>query len=178
MSRGRRYVYRCPDCMTVARAIELTARGGKAREPFRDPDGHIEPGVRIVEVLCWWCRTMHSPAEVEACMAMPRPVAVTGEGSLSSSIAKMPPWLSQFPEIWEFLSKPSYADGTPRQLGKVSLGLVSDGVQMTLTDPSSSTYCSRHYKTVEDALLGFEIGLKEGSLTWRASGPPRAKKRP
>lgn len=177
MSR-KRYVYRCPSCMTVAQCRHLTELGGKVREPFRDRDGGIHPAVRVLDVLCWWCRERHSPDEVEKCMAMPRPVAARGEGSTSSSTAKMPPWLSQFPELWEFLSRTSYADGTSRALGKISLGLVSDGIQVTLTDPSSSTYCSRHYPNLDDALLGFEIGLKEQSLTWRASGPPRGKKRP
>jgi len=109
-------------------------------------------------------------------MAIERPKASSGDASVSSLIAKMPPWLSQFPEIWEFLSRGSYKDGTPRQLGKVSFGFASDGIQVTLTDPSASVYCSRHYQTIEDALLGFEVGLAEGSLTWKPSGPPRGKK--
>lgn len=157
-------------------AIRLKALGGLERPPWKLLPGSDVPGVVIRVVLCWWCRSQHDPAEVEACMAMPRPIPVGTNGSTSSLTAKMPSWLTQFPEVWEFLSKPSYADGKPRQLGKVSLGLVSDGIQMTLTDPSSSTYCSRHFPTVEDALLGFEIGLKDGSLSWKLSGPPKGKK--
>lgn len=160
----------------VEECVRLKDLGGRVRDRLRFLDGPGEPAAVFHRILCWWCRTMHEPAEVAVCMAMPRPVAVSANGSTSSLTAKMPSWLTQFPEIWEFLSRPSYEGGAPRQLGKVSLGLVSDGVQMTLTDPSSSTYCSRHFPTLEDALLGFEIGLKDGSLSWKASGPQRGKK--
>lgn len=178
MSRKRRVVYECPDCLSLAEAVHLTALGGKVRPYFRDRDGKVLPGIVIRRVLCWWCREYHDPAEVEACMAMPRPQAIANGDSLSSSIAKMPTWLSQYPELWEFLSKPSYQDGQSRQLGKISFGLNSGGIQVTLTDPSSSTYCSRAYQTLEDALLALEVGLGDGSLTWRPSGPPKARKRP
>lgn len=110
-------------------------------------------------------------------MALVRPVVEQENGSTLCSTVKIPPWLSQFPELWEFLSKPSYKDGAARQLGKVSLQLVSTGVQMTLTDPSASAYCCRQARTLDDALLLFEVGLQEGSLAWRASGPPRGKKK-
>lgn len=111
-------------------------------------------------------------------MALERPKVADAVGSPSSLTAKIPPWLSQFPELWEFLSKPYYKDGSTRQLGKISFGWSSGGVQMTLTDPSSSTYCSRLYPTFDDALLAFEVGLGEGSLTWRASGPLKTRRRP
>jgi hypothetical protein len=178
MPKRRRVLYECPACMTMAEAYHLKALGGKPREPFRDVNGHVPPGVVVRSILCWWCRTMHHPDEVDQCMAMQRPKAAVGDGSTSSWIAKMPPWLTQFPEVWEFLSKGSYKDSTPRQLGKVSLCLVADGIQMTLTDPTSCTYCSRHFRTIEDALLGFEIGLGDGSLSWKASGPMKGRKRP
>jgi len=178
MSRRRRTVYECPDCMGMAEAVHLTALGGKVREYYRDRDGRVDPAVRIVRVLCWWCREYHPPEEVKACMAMARPKAVVNGDSTSSLIVKMPPWLSPFPEIWEFLSKPSYGDGTVRQLGKISFGLNSGGIQMTLTDPTSSTYCSRCFQTIEDGLLNFEVGLGDGSLTWKPSGPPKGRKRP
>lgn len=177
MSRKRRVVYSCPACMGVAEALRLTELGGKCRPYFRERDGSPSPGVVIRSVLCWWCRARHPPAEVESCMAISRPVAVDNGSSSSSSNVKMPVWLSQFPELWEFLSKPSYKDGSPRQPGKISFGLNSGGIQVSLTDPSSATYCSRNYPTVEDALLALEVALSESSLTWRASGPPKGKAR-
>jgi hypothetical protein len=164
--------------MTMEEAVLLTKLGGIVRPYFRERDGLGNLGTVIARILCFWCREYHSPSEVEACMAMARPQPASNGDSTSSLSAKMPQWLSPFPEIWEFLSKPSYKDGTPRQLGKVSFGLNSGGLQMTLTDPTSSTYCSRCYQTMEDALLGFEVGLDDGSLTWKPSGPPKGRKRP
>jgi len=178
VTRVKRRVYECPDCMGIAEALHLTAMGGKVRPYFRDRDGRSLPGVEIIRVLCCFCREYHHPAEVEKCMAIERPVA-TGNGSASSSSpVKMPTFLKEFPELWEFLEKPSYKDGTPRQPGKISFGLSYGGIQVTLTDPSSSTYCSRNYPSVEDALLSLEVSLGDGSLTWRASGPLKGRKRP
>jgi hypothetical protein len=176
MSRSKRWLNRCPAGLSWEEAVYLTALGGKPRAPSWYDD-QPEPGRVVVDrVLCWWCRKYHHPGEVERCMALERPVPLSGGDSTSSLIAKMPEWLSPFPELWEFLSKPLYKDGTPRQMGKVSLCLVSGGIQVTLTDPSSSTYCSRQYKNLEDALLELEVGLERGTLSWRASGPLRAKK--
>lgn len=120
--------------------------------------------------LLWRCEAL--------CMALKRPMVSGDNGAAFGSTARIPPWLTQFPLVWEFLSKGSYEDGTPRQLGKVSFCLVSGGVQMTLTDPTSSTYCSRQHPTLEDALLAFELGLSDGSLLWRLSGPPKGKRPP
>ncbi len=109
-------------------------------------------------------------------MALERPKPVAENGSTSCLTATMPSWLSQFPELWEFLSKPSYKDGAPRQTGKITLQLCSEGIQMTLTDPSSSAYCCRRYKSLDDALVEIEVALESGMVTWRPSGPPRGKK--
>ena len=156
--------------------VEVFERGKLPRERFQLVYDLADGPAAIDRVLCWWCRDYHPPNEVPACMALTRPVAAKGDGSTSSLTVNMPEWLSQFPEIWEFLSKPLYKDGTPRQLGKVTLSLESGGVRMSLTDPSSCTYCSRQHPSLADALLAFEVGLSDGSLTWRASGPPKGKK--
>ena len=172
----RRVLKRRPVSLTDEEWHTLHVAGTRWSPQFMPRDGFDAGPVPVPRVLCLWCRSYHSPAEVPTCMAMPRPVPLSVDGSTSSLTATMPKWLSRFPELWEFLSKASYQGGAQRQLGKVSLGLVSDGIQMTLTDPSSSTYCSRHYPTLEEALLGFEAGLKDGSLPWKPSGPQRGKK--
>jgi hypothetical protein len=177
MSYFRRVVKRRPARLTDSEWLEVWERGKLPREHFRPRDGCGDPPARIDRILCWWCRDFHSPDEVAACMALPRPVVANGQDLHSTLSAKIPPWLSQFPELWEFLSRPSYKDGAPRTVGKITLGLSSDGIQVTLTDPSSSAYCSRHYPSLEDALLALEVGLSENSLTWRASGPQRGKSR-
>ncbi len=175
MSRKSRRVYE-RSSMSFEEAIYLTALGGKPR-PSAWRDDQPEPGRVVVDrILCWWCREYHHPGEVERCMALERPKPVAENGSTSCLTATMPSWLSQFPELWEFLSKPSYKDGAPRQTGKITLQLCSEGIQMTLTDPSSSAYCCRRYKSLDDALVEIEVALESGMVTWRPSGPPRGKK--
>ncbi len=176
MARRKSFLNKRTASMSWEEAVYLTALGGKPRPDFARRDYPLLPAVRITRVLCCFCREYHSPDEVERCMAIPRPTVTANGDSSSSWTAKMPTWLSQFPELWEFLSKPFYSDGKPRQLGKISFGLNSSGLQMTLTDPSSSTYCSRNYPTMEDALLAFELGLSEGSLTWRKSSSLKGHK--
>lgn len=109
-------------------------------------------------------------------MAMLEPqVARSGNGSSCSS-ARMGELLSQFVELWEFLSGTTYATGKPRQTGHLSLRLVSDGVQVTLTDPTSATYSTRVAASLDDALLSLEVALKDGTLKWHASSfKPKGK---
>ncbi len=164
--------------LSVADCLEVFERGKLPRPSFMPRDGNAPPAVDVYDMLL--SRDLVSlRRRVESlCMALSKPVAVRNGDSSSCSTVSMPDWLSQFPEIWEFLSKPSYKDGTFRQLGKVTLSLESGGIRMSLTDPSSSTYCSRQHQSLADAMLVFELGLGDGSLTWRASGPPKGKKRP
>ncbi len=176
MRRGRRDRYIRSVAMTYEEAVFLTALGGKSRPSAPETGAPPLGRAPIPRVLCWWCREYHDPAEVEKCMALERPQPVAEGGSTSSLTVKMPPWLQQFPELWEFLSKLSYKDGAPRQTGKITLQLVSEGIQVSLTDPSSSAYCCRRFKSLDDALVELELALESGMISWRPSGPPRCKK--
>lgn len=177
MVRKVRSVYECPSCMGVAEAGNLTRLGGKVREFFRDRDGRPEPGVVIHRVLCWWCRTYHSPEEVASCMKIPdkRAVGVNGAGcSLSASAAGV---LKQYSELWEFLCGPQMADGRKRQAGKLSLSCSAGRVSLTLNDPQTGQYCHLEGEAVDDLLLMAEAGLAEGNLPWRASSYGQGKRR-
>ncbi len=156
--------------------LSVWIRRQSAEALYQLQQGTINGRVSIDRVLCWWCREYHHPAEVQLCMALERPQPVEASASTLSSTAKMPSWLQQFPELWEFLSKPSYKDGAPRQTGKITLQLVSEGIQVSLTDPSSSAYCCRRFKSLDDALVELELALESGMISWRPSGPPKGKK--
>lgn len=177
MIRRGRYVFVCPDCGQTTFRVSLYVSPGRVRETVSLVDGRSYPSCRQVEQLCFRCLLRRGVDEETLCMALVRPVVVEENGSTSCLTAKMPPWLSQYPELWEFLSKPSYKDGKPRQLGKVSLQLVSTGVQMTLTDPSSSAYCCRQACGLKEAMELFEEGLATSSLVWRRSGPLKGKRK-
>jgi hypothetical protein len=88
---------------------------------------------------------------------------------LSSSTASQGQLLSQFSELWEFLSGTTYASGKSRLTGHLSLRLDVEGCKVTLTDPSTHSYCTRVGQSLDDVLLLFEVGLSEGSLKWLPS---------
>jgi len=127
-------------------------------------------------ILCWWCRAYHRPDEVEQCMALHRPLPPASSNGTSSSSAKMGSLLAEFSEVWEFLSSTRYADGAQRQTGQFSLRCEHNGLRGTLTDPSSSSYCSLTMESLDELLLAFEIGLKANSLDWRKSSFSKGKR--
>jgi hypothetical protein len=102
-------------------------------------------------------------------MTFQRPsTAAQANGSSSSSVQRGQ-LLQPFSELWDFLTMTSYGDGKPRQPGHLSLRVGFNGLQVTLTDPSSRAYCCMTQPTLDDAFLALEIGLKDGSLAWRPS---------
>jgi hypothetical protein len=176
MSYYRRVVKRRSACMTDEEIATLAAKArehaldlAKANAVWKEP---VLPTV----ILCWWCRQQHSPAEVDRCMAMQRPDVKSGQNGASSSSVRIGSLLSNFSEVWEFLTKSVYQDGKPRQTGSLSLRLASGGLQVTLTDPSSASFCTLTMESIDDALLAFEVGLKENSLPWRASNYSKPRK--
>jgi hypothetical protein len=112
----------------------------------------------------------------QLCMALSKPSTQPSANGESSSIAQPGGLLSQLPELWDFLSRSEYGDGSKRSLGGMSLKLASGGLQVTLTDPTSASYCCLTGATLDDVFLALEIGLKESSLTWRSSSYAKSKK--
>jgi len=173
---NRRVRKRRPASLTDAEWLEVIRRGKLPRQHFRDRDGgeHPPPDVadlvlqRQLDDLVW-------RLEVLMC-AMQRPSMSAGQNGSSLSGVTPGALLSNFSELWDFLTKPSYADGTGRSTGIMSLKCMSGKLQVTLTDPTSSIYCCQSGESLDDVLLALEIGLKEGSLPWRASGFSKGKK--
>jgi len=172
----RKVVKRRSACMTDEEIAELSQ---KAREHALDlqlNDPVWGEPVLPRNVLCWWCRTMHAPAEVSTCMAMKRPESTQTESLPSSSSVTRGELLSAFAELWEFLTLPKYGDGKPRQTGHLSLRLTQHGLMGTLTDPSSGSYSTLIGSSLDELFLAWEVGLKEGTLAWRKSTYSRGRK--
>src|SRR6476661_2404727 len=108
MKRSRRVVNKRSACMTWEEAVYLTAIGGKPRPDFAPRGCPDLPGVVIREVKCPGCLNMHSPAEVDSCMAIPKPNVPSTNGALSSSTATIGQLLTPFSKVWEFLQATSY----------------------------------------------------------------------
>lgn len=165
----RRVVKRRPASLTDEEWLALLATRFVDRGYLRARDGVDVGRAPIRTVLCPSCRERHSPGEVEACMAMVKPPVDARAGQSSSSSAKIGKLLAEYSEVWEFLTKPSYSDGSKRVTGKISLQSSSAGLTLTLSDPSSSQYCCLTLESLDDLLLAFEVGLRDNSLPWRVS---------
>lgn len=169
MVRSRPYVYECPDCRCITRAVALTAIGGKIRDPCMDRDGREHPAVKVVKVLCWWCRTYHPPEEVEACMALPEKRASANGSTSSTSSASASGLLEPFRELWDFLTASTYPDGRKRRMGRLSVSFESGLLGLLLTDEETGQYAFLNGRTLDDLLLEAESRLADGSLHWRPS---------
>ncbi len=176
MSYFRRVVKRRPLTLTNEEWFTVFNRGKCPREGFRPRDGLDVPPVDVSDLL-FQRALSHLRRRVEQlCMALQKPSTSRCTDGQSSSTAHPGQMLSQFSELWEFLSRSAYADGSTRIPGTISLKCASAGIQVTLTDPSSSSYCCQTASSLDDAFLALEVGLKEGTLPWRASGYAKGKK--
>jgi len=151
---------------------------GKLPRPDREYlDGQTFPPPDVRDLLVQ-AQLSDLSRRLEALMcAMQRPKTSTSANGSSSSSVSQCELLAPFSELWEFLTKGSYGDGTSRQTGQMSVKLGSGGLQVTLTDPTSATYCCLTATSLQDAFLGLEVGLKDGSLAWRPSGYAKEQKR-
>jgi len=172
----RRVVKKRPASLTESEWVQAVERGKLPRPEFQYHDAWAFPppdvrdlaDSRILSDLQWRLGAL--------CMAMVKPKSPSaGNGSLSSVVS--PGQLFQpFSELWAFLTVPTYSDGSQREMGHMSVKCSSAGLQVTLTDPSSATYCCLTGKCLDDVFLALEIGIKENSLPWRPSGYGKGKK--
>lgn len=169
MAKFQRYVYQCPACECLTREVALTRVGGKVREPCWDRDGRMTPGVKVVKVLCWWCREYHPPEEVEACMALPRKVASAGKSGPSSSSALDAGPLKEYSELWAFLTASTYPGGEKRLTGRLTFSCEQGLLGMLLSDDDNDQYAFLNGRDLQGLLTEAELRLGDGSLSFRPS---------
>jgi len=176
MSYQRRVLKSRPASRTDQEWLEVIRRGKFPCPDFVPRDGRSLPPVdvrdlvdlRLLSDLAWRIK------EIACAMLKPK----TSTSADGSSMCDVQPCelLLPFSEVWEFLTKSAYSDGTKRATGSMTVKLGSAGLQVTLTDPTSASYCCLSATSLQDALLAFEIGLKENSLAWRASNYSKTRK--
>jgi len=176
MPKRKRHVYCCPACGGVCDSFYLTALGGKVRPYFRDRDGNALPGVVITEILCWWCREKHSPDEVEKCMVLPRKSALANGSQSSTSRSLVAGPLSEYSELWAFLTSRMHPDGESRTTGCLSLSCDVDLLKMSLQDEETGQYACLTGTDLTTLLTEIELRLGDGSLAWRPSRYKRSRK--
>jgi hypothetical protein len=178
MSYHRRVVKRRPAGLTDEEWLSLLATRFVSRGYFQPRDGRDVARVAFDTVLCWWCRSRHSPSEVKSCMALPRKTALAETSESSTSSAMAAGLLSEYSELWAFLTAVTYPDGSKRLTGKISLSCESGQLGLLLTDPETQAYAFLNGKSLTDLLTDAELRLSDGSLSWRASKyPSRGKGR-
>jgi hypothetical protein len=156
--------------------VEVFERGKRPR-PGRTPSpGESHPAPDVSDLLFQRQLTDLRWRVEQLCMVLSKPSVPSGVPGTSSSSLSRGQLLDGFSEIWDFLTKPSYQDGSPRVPGKVSFGCSSGVLQVTLMDQSSNCYCCVAAASLDEAFLALEIGLKEGSLPWRQSTFSKSKR--
>jgi len=176
MSYHRRVVKRRSACMTDEEWLSVVARGKLPRPDWVPIDDRDYPPPDVDD-LVKQKKIMDLKWRLEQlCMALAKPsTSLTANGSSPSGVSRGE-LLKQYSELWEFLTGAAYSDGTKRQPGCMSVKCTPGGLQVTLTDPSSGSYCCLTAASLDDALLALEMGLAEGSTTWRSSSYAKPKK--
>jgi len=78
------------------------------------------------------------------------------------------------PAVIEYLTSVQYPDGSPRERSTVSV-FVEDGViKACLSDRDQARTLWRSGSSLEDAILGLEQAIADGTADWRRSGGGKA----
>jgi len=169
MGYFRRVVKRRTACMTDNEVYLLKAKAREHALEMQKVNDVDRPPATIVNVLCWWCRTMHSPDEVSSCMALPRKAADANGSPSSTSNSLVAGPLSTLPELWGFLTATAYPDGTKRRTGRLSVSFESGMLGLLLTDDETGQYAFLNGRNLDDLLAEAELRLGDGSLSFRPS---------
>jgi len=76
-------------------------------------------------------------------------------------------FFKKYPHICQVLWDCWYEDGQARELGKLSIGLVPEGVNIALTDPGERCSAFTTAATLKDALKLLEDALSGPGEPWR-----------
>jgi hypothetical protein len=165
----RRVVKRRAACLTDEEMSALSRAAKKWEAHFRARDGQGSLPVAVPTVLCPYCRERHSPAEVDACMVLPRKSASaeTSGSSTSKQLGAGP--LLPCSELWAFLTSTSFPDGTKRRTGRLSVSCDGDMLGLLLNDEETGAYSFLNGRDLAALLEEAELRLADGSLSWRAS---------
>jgi len=169
MGYFKRVVKRRSACMTDEEVYLLQAKARQHALMQQEVNYVNRPPATVVNVLCWWCRNMHSPGEVPLCMALPRKAADANGSPSSTSNALVAGPLKDLPEIWGFLTATSYPDGTKRRTGRLSVSFESGMLGLLLTDDETGQYAFLNGRNLDDLMAEAELRLADGSLSFRPS---------
>lgn len=110
-------------------------------------------------------------------MAIKKPAAAVDGNTTGGSVPVDADFAKRFPVIWEFISCPTYEDGTARELASLIFFCEGGAVKCCLSDKDASRVCFFAADTFQDCLRGLEKALATDKADWRASAAVRGKRR-
>jgi len=165
----RRVVKRRPACITDEEMASLLDAARRWESHFQARDGFVSPPVEIRTVLCPYCRERHEPAGVDICMVLPRKTATADSSGTSTLKPLVAGLLSQYSELWAFMTAETFPDGAKRRTGKISLSCDKGMLGLLLTDDETNAYAFLNGTSLDDLLDEAELRLGDGTLTFRPS---------
>lgn len=88
-----------------------------------------------------------------------------------------PAKLAPFEALWEFLSHSVYEDGTPREVGGLSIFVQDGKVKAAVRDKTAGRVAFVSGPSFVLVLQSVEKGLQAGSLDWRVDKPSAAARK-
>lgn len=84
-------------------------------------------------------------------------------------------WTTEYPAVWEFLTRCDWGDGQPRQPGTMLLFVHEETLRptMCLTDRDQHLVAFISARTITEALRDAERGLEDDTLDWRVKKESR-----
>ncbi len=109
-------------------------------------------------------------------MALKKPQGNGSGGSWSSGTICPGTMLTAFPHVLEFLTLPTWEDGSRRERGTLLLFVDGLAWKGCLKDKNGPRVCFVTSSDLDGLFLAIEDGLKADSLDWRADRPLNGKK--
>jgi len=102
-------------------------------------------------------------------MALPRKVASAENSTSSTSSVLDAGLLSQYSELWAFLTAAVFEDGQKRRTGRLSLSCEQGLLGLLLNDEETGQYAFLNGRNLTNLIEEVELRLADGSLSWRPS---------
>jgi hypothetical protein len=102
------------------------------------------------------------------------------KGSSSVSLTAFGDWAKSYPQVCEFLSCLTYANGDSRELGSLRLSVRDGRLLVCLTDQDTNQYCFVSGDSLAAVLKSSCRAVDDPTADWRTSKPlesPKGKKR-
>ena len=104
-------------------------------------------------------------------MPLKKPGPVGVNGSAAPPASSQSTYLGLFLTLLEFLSSVSWADGSKREPGTLTLTVTAGRWSLRVKDPNGKRYAYLTGDTVDSCLENAEKGLESDQMDWREDKP-------